>query len=249
MSYQLMVFSYRKGLSEEWYSQKVLWVSTFTIYIVLYILNYKHYSRLTQADSLLMITSNFWLLVLMLKTRHRTIMKPRWNREFLLDSYAELDTDWDQGQKIRVSFSRRGTVKSNKSFVVVNNYFYKSEHSSFGTDDSFSQNEERMEEVEPFLHVGINDWETKKAASGEDYIEYELQVTLTENPKYSWPIVKRYHDFQELEEALKPFTPEGVEAPVLFLPPQGDYQNSGFQNLRKEFLEAFMKAVLKTFIG
>ena len=73
-----MVFSYRKGLSEEWYSQKLLWVSTFLIYFALFILNYREYSMTVRVDCLLVIVTDFWLIVLMTKTRTRTIQKPRW---------------------------------------------------------------------------------------------------------------------------------------------------------------------------
>ena len=133
-----MVFSYRKGLSEEWYSQKLLWVSTFLIYFALFILNYREYSMTVRVDCLLVIVTDFWLIVLMTKTRTRTIQKPRWQRQFLLDNLSDVETGFEEQSVQRWSFHRKGTVKSSKTFVIIQNYFYKSEHSSLKTDSDLS---------------------------------------------------------------------------------------------------------------
>jgi hypothetical protein len=94
-SYQLMRYSYQKGLSEEWYSQKLFWVFSLMIYLLCgtyeFIL-YDFYNIYRLTTDSIRIVLMIILIIMMLKTRKRTISEPRKCEELDLSA---LGGNWD----------------------------------------------------------------------------------------------------------------------------------------------------------
>tara|TARA_B110000285_G_C14646634_1_gene390000 strand:- start:37 stop:303 length:267 start_codon:yes stop_codon:yes gene_type:complete len=83
-----MRFSYKKGLSEEWYSQKLFWVSSLFVYGFSYIYNsilFDFYDVYRLCTDLIKIVLMIVLISMMLKTRKRTLERPRIGETIDLD--------------------------------------------------------------------------------------------------------------------------------------------------------------------
>lgn len=68
-----MIYSYRKGLSEEWYSQGLFWVFSWSTYVFTYFQNNKYYGAFEIVDSVLHLVLLSALNILMLNTTTRSV--------------------------------------------------------------------------------------------------------------------------------------------------------------------------------
>lgn len=76
----LMRFSYKKGLSEEWYSQRIFWINSFVIYAIAYLyafVIYDFYDAVRFFTDFAKIVLIVILLIMMCKTKKRTVERPR----------------------------------------------------------------------------------------------------------------------------------------------------------------------------
>lgn len=80
VSYQLLIYLYRKGLSEFWYAHKMYWLlnTLFTFSTTIWqVAVVKRNSSFLIVCKVILIILNISLLVLMLKTKARTVEEPR----------------------------------------------------------------------------------------------------------------------------------------------------------------------------
>ena len=80
ISYKLLVYMYRKGLSEFWYSHKMFWLLNTLISFITTILQSKentYRSGFIITTKVILIILNISLLGLMIKTKARTVEEPR----------------------------------------------------------------------------------------------------------------------------------------------------------------------------
>ena len=78
-SYKLLIYQYRKGLSETWYSHQAFWVLNFLtqLYLLIYSFENGYYNKLAKVLGVLCCLTNLSLVIFMFKTTKRTIDRPR----------------------------------------------------------------------------------------------------------------------------------------------------------------------------
>ena len=73
ISYSLMIYSYRKGLSEEWYSQKLFWASSLLLKSTILVIDWKYYCLPKKIMAAAQVVILSVLFVAMLRTVRRDI--------------------------------------------------------------------------------------------------------------------------------------------------------------------------------
>jgi hypothetical protein len=104
-SYRLLIYQYRKGLSEKWYSHKLFWVLNFLVYSIslIYGVSVHLMSVYNVITDLLSASLNFLLLVLMFRTKERTLERPR--PGILITEEGNLYEELENGQTRTTSFA------------------------------------------------------------------------------------------------------------------------------------------------
>ena len=68
-----MIYSYKKGLSEEWYSQNLFWVFSWVAYSTTYFWNHPYYGTFETVDTVVHLFLLSLLNIMMLNTTTRTV--------------------------------------------------------------------------------------------------------------------------------------------------------------------------------
>ena len=83
-SYKLLIYQYRKCLSETWYSHQSFWFLNFLAQLYLLIYTWerngpekKYYNQFPQITGVSVCLTNLFIIVLMINTTKRTIERPR----------------------------------------------------------------------------------------------------------------------------------------------------------------------------
>jgi hypothetical protein len=78
-SYYLLIYQYRKGLSETWYSHQMFWILNFVAQITLLIYSWikGFYGTTPIVMGVANVMTNFVLIVLLINTKKRTMDRPR----------------------------------------------------------------------------------------------------------------------------------------------------------------------------
>lgn len=74
-----MVYEYRRRLSEEWYANQLFWCLNFLIEVITFLVLVKYYvdDPTMMAMSIMNMSGNLILIVLMIKTERRTLENRR----------------------------------------------------------------------------------------------------------------------------------------------------------------------------
>ena len=75
----LMVYEYRRRLSEEWYANQLFWCLNFLIEVITFLVLISDYAEdpTMMAISIINMSGNLTLIVLMIKTERRTLENRR----------------------------------------------------------------------------------------------------------------------------------------------------------------------------
>ena len=104
-SYKLLIYQYRKGLSEKWYSHKAYWVFNFIVLFTCLIYGSvtSSYTAYLYVQNIFSSIFNIALIVLMLLTKERTIEKPR--PGILITNDGNIYEELENGQNRTTSFA------------------------------------------------------------------------------------------------------------------------------------------------
>lgn len=109
-SYYLLIYQYRKGLSETWYSHKAFWylssIADLSIFIYGSFVNQYYKSIFIISLYGIRLIINFILVILLLNTQERTLEKPR--PDILIGKDGEIIEQLENGQSRTTSFGNYG---------------------------------------------------------------------------------------------------------------------------------------------
>ena len=102
-SYRLLIYQYRKGLSETWYSHQMFWYLNFATQLGILIYSWKYYTSLTRFVCIMQLAINLLLIGLLINTKTRTLERPR-PADIHMTSSGDLVETLDNGQTRTTSF-------------------------------------------------------------------------------------------------------------------------------------------------